>query len=922
MQTNSPALTLLMCCFFLLACSGESTPQAVEPESIAGSPSPAAVDATTFSEAPAGRLSRVVSPTHYRLELTIDPKEARFSGRVSIDLLAEGALDHFWIHGKDLAVSESWLETESGTRIETLYEQRLGSGVSLIAPVTPVGPGPMTLNLVWDAPFNTAANALFRVDRDGDAYVASQLQPIAARQIFPGFDEPGFKVPFDVTLVTPTGEVAMTNTPELSAEDLGNGFTKRVFATSRPLPTYLLAFAVGPYDLVDYGVIPPNEIRQRPLPLRAITARGQGERLEYALRNTQGLLEVLERYFGTPYPYAKLDLIAMPTSFGGAMENPGAITYDEYLLLMDDESSLSQRRAFTFVHAHELAHMWFGDLVTPEWWTDIWLNESFASWMILKESDEFWPEGAFDREVMKDALDAMKEDSLAAARQIREPVKHNEAIADAFDGITYNKGGGVLAMLERFVGEEAFRDGVRLHMERHEDGVADAADFIDSLATGSGQAEIEAAFEAFIEQPGVPLLEVSVNCTPGEPPSLDVRQGRYAPLGSSIDAEASEWLVPMCVSYEGDSGVTSECTMLREQEQRIPLESEACPSRLLPNADGAGYYRFALDESWWAGLISGVPDVPPAEALVLADSLDGAFRAGKVSAETYLAGMQALLDHDSWDVAAKAADALEGSTEILEGEEMDTARAAFIRMAKDRYARAMNETGDAAELLRSNLNRFLLVVAEDEALRAPVAERAAKSIGLGEEADLAAVAPSERETAWSIGVQDLGQPFFDRLLEFALASRDPADRSRALGALARTENPAQSARLMSLVLSGELKGTERYRVVTRRMARPATRDATYDWLLENFEEAVVQVPESFRAQAIPGLGAFHCSAEQAEAWEAFINSKADLMPGYERSLAQATESVRLCAALREAKAEELVAALAKRQGVSESSEDR
>jgi alanyl aminopeptidase len=224
----------------------------------------------------------------------------------------------------------------------------------------------------------------------------------------------------------------------------------------------------------------------------------------------------------------------------------------------------------------------------------------------------------------------------------------------------------------------------------------------------------------------------------------------------------------------------------------------------------------------------------------------------------------------------------------------------------------MNDTGDAAELLRSNLNRFLMVVAEDEALRAPVAERAAKSIGLNGEADLSVVPPSERETAWSIGVQELGQPFFDRLLEFALASRDPADRSRALGALARTEDPAQSASLLALVLSEDLKGTERYGVVTRLMARPATRDATYDWLEENFDEAIQQVPESFRAQAVPGLGSFFCSVEQAEAWEAFIIARADLMPGYERSLAQATESVRLCAALREAKAGELVAALAKR----------
>lgn len=910
--TRNPLALLLLT--LLVACSDSSGPaDATAPASATADAAQTVEPAAVLrQDGPAGRLYQPVMPTHYQLELTIDPKESWFSGRVAIDLRSEATVEDFWLHGKGLDVNEGWLETAAGERIGVRYEQTLDSGVALIGLDEPAGPGDLTLHLSWSAPFNTASNALFRVDRDGDSYVASQLQPIAARQIFPGFDEPSFKVPFDVTLITPAGEIAITNTPEVSAEDLGNGFIRREFATSRPLPTYLLAFAVGPYDLVDYGEIPPNEIRDRPLPLRAIAARGQGEKLEYALSNTQGLLEVLERYFGSPYPYAKLDLIAMPSSFGGAMENPGAVTYDEYLLLMDENAALSQRRSYTAVHAHELAHMWFGDLVTPEWWTDIWLNESFASWMMYKASNEFWPEGSFDRETMKAALGTMNADALVAARQIREPVQRSESIGDAFDSITYRKGGGVLGMLERFVGEEAFRDGVRLHMERHADGVANAQDFIDSLATASGQAEIESAFEAFIGQPGVPLLEVSVDCSDVESPALEVRQSRYAPLGSAIETESSEWLVPMCVSYAGAGGTTSECTMLREPEQRIPLEAGECPSRLMPNADGAGYYRFALDESWWQGLIDEASDLPATEALAMADSLDAGFRAGKVGAKTYLDGLQALLENESWDVAISAVELLEASVEMLEVTEMQAARDAFILMASDRYERAIKESDASAELLRSKLNRFLLVVAEDESLRAAAAEQAAKSIGLGGEADLSAIPPSERETAWTVGVQDLGQPFFDRLLDFALMTEDRADRGSALGALARTEVAEQSATLLNLALTDQIKGTERYRLVQRQLSRPATRAATYAWLQANFDELVALVPESFLPRIMPGLGSYYCSTAQADEWEAFITSKSALMPGFERSLAQATEKVRLCAALREAKAEELLTALSGR----------
>jgi len=206
----------------------------------------------------------------------------------------------------------------------------------------------------------------------------------------------------------------------IDLEELEDGLVRRRFETTRPLPTYLLAFAVGPYDLVEYGMIPPNDVRDRDVPLRAIAAKGQGKNLKYALEHTPGILTALEEFFGTPYPYRKLDLIAVPTSFGGAMENAGAITYDEYLLLMDESAALDQRRAYAAVHAHELGHMWFGDLVTPKWWNDLWLNESFATWMAYEIIDAWRPEWQIWSDFAHRRESALTVDAQELDRQLSE----------------------------------------------------------------------------------------------------------------------------------------------------------------------------------------------------------------------------------------------------------------------------------------------------------------------------------------------------------------------------------------------------------------------------------------------------------------------------------------------------------------------
>lgn len=891
-----------VCVSLLLGCSKTPDP---EP---ATSPAANAESATT---PPAGRLDGSVAPQRYRIELNIDPSLETFSGQVEIDVAVRGEQELIWLHGKDLDVTEVFVTDASSARIDAEYEQVLASGVARLSLARPLTTGTATIRFAYSAPFNSTTNALFRTERDGAHYAATQFQPTGARKVFPGFDEPGFKVPFELAVVSRPGDVVITTTPEVSASETGDGAVRHVFETTRPLPTYLLAFAVGPYEVVDYGNIPPNAIRDRGLPLRAVVAAGQEGRTSYALENTEGLLSVLEEYFGTPYPYRKLDLIAMPESFGGAMENVGAITYDEYLLLMDDSASLDQRRLHTIVHAHEIGHMWFGNLVTPDWWTDIWLNESFASWIMNKAAQAYWPEGEFDRETLKSALGAMNADSLAAAREIREPIDTNEKIAGAFDAITYSKGGGVLAMLERYVGEDRFRDGIRLHMDRFADRTATAEDFIASVAEGSERVEIEAAFKSYIEQPGVPLLDVQLQCEAGQPPHLRITQTRYAPLGSTIDPESGIWQIPMCASFVDGNARTSVCGLLEDREQTMELGIRDCPSRVHPNADGAGYYRFTMDNTMWQQLIDDATLLPAAEALSLADSLDAAFQGGKVSADTYVDGMVALVNHDAWDVADAATSRFESILDVIRPADLARVEAALRDIVRPRYARLAESAGPGVELLEQRLQRFLIVMAKDPDMRAPLARQSALRLGLNGDRDPSAVPPGQLETVLSVGVQDLGQPFFDLLLDQSRQSSDPAFRSAATGALARVEEPALVARLQDTVLEGEFKGSELIGIVFRQMVRDATTDLTYEWLRKNDEAVLALIPETFRSSIVPALGAYFCSTEKASEWQLFVEGHADKLPGYERELAQAVESVQLCAALREARGAALADAFAR-----------
>src|SRR5438552_3641691 len=603
-----------------IGCAG--APRQAPPPAAAPTPGPAA--ALRPPEPPEAppllRLPRDVHPVRYTLSIRIVPTEERFSGTADIEVELDAPRSVLWLHGRGLHVTSARVDAASAA-----YEQVNAEGLARLALDRPVGPGKATVHLAWDREFDPQIVGLYVATEAGERYAYTQFEAADARRAFPGFDEPEFKTPFDVTFTVPSGEVAVANTMPVEEQPAGAGLKRVRFATTRPLPTYLLLWAVGPFDVVSPPPLPPNQVRSRPLQVRGIAPKGRGGELDFALKTGADLLVRLERYFGTEFPFEKLDHLAAPDYTYGAMENAGAILYREDILLFAPGVSAEQtRKSIASVMAHEMAHQWFGDLVTLRWWTDAWLNESFATWMGNRTVEEWDPAYGAWTSFLGGVDYAMEKDALASARAVRQPLEDVKNVWNQFDSITYQKGGGVLAMFERFLGPDRFRDGIRAYLRAPPYGGSDTDDLLAALSQASGR-EITPAFQTFLDQAGIPLIEARVECSRGGAKLL-LRQQRYLPLGSGAQRDRL-WQIPVCARYSAQGAENESCILLSQPEGALPLD--ACPAWVLPNADASGYYRWTLPARDLRELTGAAyRRLRPRERISLAANVQAAMRAG------------------------------------------------------------------------------------------------------------------------------------------------------------------------------------------------------------------------------------------------------------------------------------------------------
>ena len=858
----------------------------------AGASAGAAVPQEPTGQPPKLRLPAGARPIKYAVELSLNPESDTFSGDLYVEIEITRQQPVLWLNATELQVNKA--ELRLGSEHKALRVVDGGKDFVGLADGAPLEPGKLNLHLVYSGPVSKKdGRGVFRQREGKDWYVQSHFEAIDARRAFPCFDEPGFKTPWQLTLRVPKGQGAFSNTQPESDETKGEERVVR-FGQTLPLPSYLVAFGVGPFERVDAGKLGPTAVG-------ILALKGKGDRVKYAAQMSPKILSALEDWFGSPYPYGKMDSIAVPTG-GGAMEHPGLVTFGYQLLqARPEDDSPSFRRRSTSVTAHEFAHQWFGDLVTTAWWDDIWLNEAFATWMTpkaLEKVEPSWPNAEMRVATRATALNA---DSLQSARRVRQPIESNDDIANAFDAVTYQKGATVISMFERWVGPERFQKGVQAYLKAHRHGNATAADFLSAIAAEAGDRGpgLPEAFFTFLDQPGAPLISAKVRCEQGKPARLELTQERYRKVGAE-DGAAQTWRVPICARWESGKVAKSGCTLLTEATGELPL-GEGCPAWILSNDAMAGYYRADPGEQALETLLTSAP-LSAAERAALLGDVRALVDAGRLPYAHALAWVGPAAHHENRAVV-EAAMALVAPLreDRLLPEETQPLAASFIR---DTFGKAAREIGwkpqagedDEKRLLRPSLLRLVGEDGEDPELGKQA--RALVETWLTDKSSLQAdvVGP-----ALTIAAATSDAALFDKLLAAAKATPERADRTRLLGALGRFRQPELLQRALGLTLTDDFDPRETAFVLRGVAQRPRGAQLAFEFVKANLAAIEGHMPRNFAA-GIPSMFVSLCDDAKAQEIEAAFGDAAKKASGGPRRLTQAIEALHSCAAFRKAQA--------------------
>ncbi len=837
------------------------------------------------------RLPASVTPTAYQVALDVDPNLPTHRGEVRIALSITESAQRIRLHGTDITVEQAVLH--QGEHRLQAQAKALNSDLLELAFERPFSSGKAELTIRFKGLIEDKdSQGLFRQKEGGDWYAFTQFESISARKAFPAFDEPGWKVPWTLSLTVPAHLTAVANTPqqrEVALPKRADGVAlKRVeFQTTKPLPSYLLAFGVGPFDILDGGMAGKT-------PVRFVTPKGRAKDATYAASVTPAILQKLEDYFGQPYPYEKLDMLALPMTLSfGAMENPGLITFNMLRMLSrPGEETINFKRGFVGTQAHELAHQWFGNLVTMAWWDDLWLNESFASWLGSKITDQISPEMRGEDSVQGARAWAMGTDRLLSTSQIYQPVTDTFSQGDPLGGqnasIVYGKGQVVLSMFETWMGEAAFRAGVQRYMQRHAWGNATGEDFVAALA--QDDADLKAAFRTFTHQPGIPRISARLNCTGA--PVLELAQSRFLPQGVQ-DPQPRLWQVPITVrTPQGTARL-----LLKEAQGTLPLPGTQCPDWVQANVNGSGYYRTVYAPGQLRTLMAQAP-LSLNETLANLNDAMALTESGDLPLADALALAQQFAGHARREVSDAALNMLVRVQTLLAPQDR-TAYAKLWQTAYGARARALGLLDKPGEHFEDRLRRTAWVERVADAGQDAALRQQAQTLAQQWLKNRKHLPAANRGLVLRVAALDGDRAFFDALLAATQGNPDRRERADLYAALANFRDPAlaQAARELALNPSHDIR-----EVLFAGRSRSNTDMAKADQLefvTRHFDTLAQRLPPE-SVTRFPSLFGGLCSADFAQRVEGFFTPLLNRYEGLSHTLTQSLETIRLCAAYRDA----------------------
>ena len=838
----------------------------------------------SFDSTP-GKLPKDVVPKHYALRIVPSATLERFEGRTQIEVEVARPVAAIELNAVELDFDSARLYSGAEPTVLAAKFDRERETVTLAPAAGLIAPGRYRLDIDYTGRIAKHPNGLHQIlykQREGGQLVerimlATQMEPVHARRLFPGWDEPEFRASFEITAVIDEPLSAVSNMPVSAVTVLPGGKKEVTFERSVPMPTYLVALFVGELEVLEDSV--------EGIALRIYTVRGKTARARYAMQATKQIVPFFNEYFGVRYALPKLDQVAVPGGIFGAMENWGAISYNEAALLYDEaEPSLRQQQQVYGVIAHEVAHQWFGNLVTMAWWDNLWLNEGFASWMATKTTQRFYPDWKVGLRSVLWRQEAMSEDARRTAHPVQTPVASDARAMDVFDAITYSKGEALIGMLESYLGEEVFRDGIRRYMRAHQYSNATTADLWQHLSEASGR-EVATLAAPWTEQPGFPVVKVVQRCANGRGVAT-LMQERFTL--NDPRAPRLTWKVPVTLA---EASGERHAVLLDRAPQRLRL-ARCGPIRV--NVGDTGYYRVQYDQRSFSHFARELATLEVSDRLrVLADSF-ALMQAGSLDARQYLALVDALGDEDDPRIWEHVIEALAFLRELIDA---PADQAAFDRavarvlgkpFARVGWSTQPNEGADRA-LLRRQLVDALGRAGDAATVREAQARFAAR--------ESKPIDAAVRPALLNVVGRHADEATFEALLRSLRSATDAEIKAQLRSALRHVSDPDRLRRWLGLLLAtDELPPGDAVYDISRSGRDSGHSDLVWQFVRANLPAILAKASPYGRTYVLPEAAA--PAADAARADELIALTRANLEPGAYYQAEKTADWIRLKAQVK------------------------